>query len=315
MEEGMRRTLRAVALVSLLVLVAVGCSAREKKPGGTSGAPVEKVSASSSSSESDAAGAIPLTVTVTQAAPDQFAFALSDTTIASGPVAVTLNNQGAQEHAVTLIKLAKNTTFANFRTAVAANGVDAALAGGEAASGPNAVAPGQTGVVTALLTPGDYGLVDLTRGPPDGKSGAEHGLIVELNVSQPQGALTLPDASGGTITLAPGDQPTFEMPPGFNGKGTYAVTNEGTQVYDAAFYKLADGRTQDDVVNYFSSGASGPSPVTGAGGVTALAPGATVTTELNLTAGSYVVMSFLPDTNNNLTPHYVEGMITTINIS
>src|SRR5207247_3113251 len=89
----------------------------------------------------------------------QYAFNLSATSVPSGPVAVTLNNQGAQEHQVALLKLEKGADFNAFSQTVVANGADAALGDGTAASGPNAVAPGQSGTVTALLTPGTYALV------------------------------------------------------------------------------------------------------------------------------------------------------------
>jgi hypothetical protein len=253
-------------------------------------------------------------VTALEPAADQYSFNLSAASVPSGPVAITLINQGAQEHQATLVRL-KDTEFSAFSQAVAANGAEAALAGGTALSGPNAVAPGQSGEVTALLTPGDYALVCLIPGPPDGKSHAEHGMIAALTAEQPIGATSLPAAPNGTIAMGPNDQMAFAMPPGFNGRGTYAVTNQGTQLHEAAFYKLADGKTQADVVNFFESGGSGAPPVTGAGGVTALAPGGTVTTQLNLVSGSYVVMCFLPDPNNGFTPHFLEGMITTVNIS
>src|SRR5438445_5391275 len=98
----MRRRLRAVAVVGLLVLLVVACSAREKKSAGTSGASAPKANASSSSSASESAVASPLRVTAVEPSASQFAFNLSATSVPSGPVAVTLNNQGLQVHQVTL---------------------------------------------------------------------------------------------------------------------------------------------------------------------------------------------------------------------
>jgi len=140
-------------------------------------------------------------------------------------------------------------------------------------------------------------------------------MLAPLTVDEPIGGVNLPSAPGGTIALGPNDQMAFGLPAGFNGKGTYDVTNQGTQLHEAAFYKLADGKTQGDVLTFFQAGVPGPPPITGAGGVSALAPGSTVTTTLNLGPGSYVLMCFLPDVLNGGVPHYQEGMISTVNIS
>jgi len=148
-----------MALFSLLVLIVAGCSAREKKAGGTSGIEVSKASSSSSSSSSDTGVPAPLGVTAVESGPNQYSFTLSANSVPSGPVTVTLNNSGTEEHQATLVKLGKDSDFTTFSQSVAADGAEAALANGTAESGPNAVAAGQTGNATAILTPGDYALV------------------------------------------------------------------------------------------------------------------------------------------------------------
>ena len=79
-------------------------------------------------------------------------------------------------------------------------------------------------------------------------------------------------ATKGTIVL--GDF-VFEPPADFNGNGTYAVENQGNEVHELAMFKIADGKTLDDVKAFIltppgTPPPAGPPPFTEVGGTVGL---------------------------------------------
>src|SRR3954452_16481027 len=101
----MRRTLRAVALIAVVVGLSGACSADEKKSEGVSGVPVSPASSSSSSSASESSGVGPLAVRAVENG-DLYSFDLGGATeVPSGPVAISLTNNGTQPHQATLVKI------------------------------------------------------------------------------------------------------------------------------------------------------------------------------------------------------------------
>jgi hypothetical protein len=94
--------------------------------------------------------------------------------------------------------------------------------------------------------------------------------------------------------------------------GAYDFENDGEQIHEVAVYAPADGKTVDDVKAYFASPTppAGPPPFVSSGGVTATNPGAT--SRFELTAGDYVLICFLPDTDG--APHFTKGMIAAVTV-
>ena len=81
-------------------------------------------------------------------------------------------------------------------------------------------------------------------------------------------------ATKGTIVL--GDF-VFEPPADFDGNGTYAVENQGNEVHELALFKIADGKTLDDVKGFIltppgTPPPAGPPPFTEVGGTVGLSP-------------------------------------------
>ena len=115
----------------------------------------------------------------------------------------------------------------------------------------------------------------------------------------------------GTITL--GDF-VFEPPAGFDGNGTYAVENQGNEVHELALFKIADGKTLDDVKGFIltppgTPPPAGPPPFTEVGGTVGLSHGQTAWLDLKLDPGDYAMFCFFPDPNKDDMPHALEGMI------
>lgn len=134
-------------------------------------------------------------------------------------------------------------------------------------------------------------------------------------------------ACGGTASGAasssspPATQPTVEV--GVAGSSftgvpdsvhpgdlTLAFDNSGTTLHMAAIGALAGGHTAADLTAFLSSpdGQSGPPPwLTLVGGVDELDPGHTGSWSGNLAAGSYVLLSFVPDAQG--VPELADGFL------
>ncbi len=101
----------------------------------------------------------------------------------------------------------------------------------------------------------------------------------------------------GTIVL--GDF-VFEPPADFDGNGTYAVENQGNQVHELALFKIADGKTLDDVKGFIltppgTPPPAGPPPFTEVGGTVGLSSNQTAWLDLKLAPGEYAMFCFFPD--------------------
>ena len=106
----------------------------------------------------------------------------------------------------------------------------------------------------------------------------------------------------------------FNVQDTVQGKATVHVNNTGTQAHEMAIYKLANGKTVDDVKTFLSAAPTGPPPFTPAGGVSALVPGTEVTVDVDLPAGTYALVCFLPDTSGSGKPHFQLGMLKQVKV-
>jgi hypothetical protein len=242
-----------------------------------------------------------------------FSYAGAPTTLEAGLVRVSLTNEGAEEHQATIVRLHDGVALDDFAAAGSSDptGV-AALALVDAYAGPNSAPPGGTVASVQNLTPGDYVMLCLIPSPSDGVPHFAKGMIAPFAVTGEPVEAELDAADiAGAIGL---DEFAFALPQEFS--GTFAVTNDGEQVHEAAIYSIAEGSTIDDVVGFLSDPASatGPPPFEPVGGIAAMSPGETVYTELDLAPGSYAFLCFLPDTASDGAPHFIEGMAQQVDI-
>ncbi len=225
--------------------------------------------------------------------------------IAAGPVTVTLDNAGAEEHQISIVSLKEGKTQADF----AALGGDISQFDDvlETWGGPNGVAPGESVSSTQVLEPGDYFFACFIPAP-DGAPHAVKGMLMPVTVEGEAG--DAPPAEDLTLALSDytfgfGDDALIEA-------GTYTVTNDGPQPHEVAVYAPAEGSTAQDVVDYHSNPApAGPPPMVGAGGIGPIDVGRSATVEL--TAGEYVFICFIPDAADGA-PHFTKGMIQIVNV-
>jgi hypothetical protein len=234
----------------------------------------------------------------------------------AGWVDVTLHNTGTVGHQIAFAKLG-STTLVAFKHAASATDVKA-LKNVQFVGGPNNVDPGGSVTATIHLEPGKYGVACFIPDDKDGKPHAEHGMVGEVNVVQTADSVEVaPTVDGGTISLS---EFTFLPDASFNGTGTVAIKNVGTQVHELIIVKEAAGKTLDQVKGFFltppgSPPPAGPPPFTSAGGIVGLGPGQTMYQQMALTPGKYVFLCFFPDPTKGNEPHALEGMIKEITIS
>jgi uncharacterized cupredoxin-like copper-binding protein len=232
-------------------------------------------------------------------------------TVAGGFVTVTATNNGKEEHQATLLRLNDGVTLqqalGDFAGDPNKGFADITLYGG-----PNSVAPGSSVSASADLPAGNYAFVCLIPGS-DGIPHAAKGMVAPFTVSAPAGtAAPAPQSDGQIVTK----EYNFTLPQSFSGNGTFDISNQGEQNHEMAVYAVAPGSTAADVQAFLASTEppTGPPPIIPSGGISAAAPGSDVFVHLDLTAGDYVMVCFLPDTKTGA-PHFTLGMIQPFTVS
>jgi hypothetical protein len=154
------------------------------------------------------------------------------------------------------------------------------------------------------LSPGNYAVLCLIPGP-DGKPHMMNGMVKALTVTPSTQARTLP-ASDLTLTLS-NYKFTFSKPP-TAGQHAIRIINHGTQPHEAEMFRLAPGKTGEDIANWVSTGMQGPPPGAPVAGISAEAPGKENTLLLKLSPGDYALICFVPDAKDGKA-HAAHGMI------
>ena len=174
------------------------------------------------------------------------------------------------------------------------------------AGGPNGVQPGASGSATSNLTPGSYVFLCFVQ-TADGVPHLAKGMIAPLTVTEP--AVTA-DVPAGDASVQLQDFGFVGLDTLSAGKHTVSVTNNGPQPHEATIVKLADGVKASDLFAMFTATTppAGPPPFTSVGGVTAVAVGSTVSMDVDLPAGNYAFICFVPDAKTGA-PHAALGMI------
>lgn len=288
---------------AVLLAAALGACAADQGTATTGNPPESSSSAAassaSSSSSTPAASEIKLT-----GVEYKYDGGSSTTPVPAGRVKVTLTNGGVEDHQATIVRLNDGVDLAAF---AAASDPTAAFRLVTAYGGPNTVAPGQVVSTTQVLDKAGSYLFVCFIPAADGVSHATKGMVKPFTVT---GSATDTVTAPTTITAT---DFTYEVPGSFK-SGTIALENTGAQPHELAAYKLADDKTAADLLAFFRT-PTGPPPFSSAGGLAAVAPGASASVDLKLTAGKYVFICFIPDLAGDGTPHSAKGMVTTVTVS
>ena len=298
----MTRMLRLVAVALLLVAVGCGDSGGDIAETGTTIPSDETTTTGTESTESTdttaASGVEPTEIDLT--AIDFGYESTGAISVPEGGLTVKLENTGAEEHQATIVRLNDGVTLDQFAAAG-----EAALGLVVGYGGPNAIGPGDAGTASTLVDEGSYLFVCFIPSPSDGVPHAAKGMVLPFEVTASD---DIPAEVIGDETIRLLDF-TFEAPDDFDGQGTYTIDNAGPQPHEAAVYALQEGATAADMLAFLGGTAPpGPPPFSSAGGISLVGAGMTATVDLDLDAGNYVFVCFIPDATTGA-PHFTQGMI------
>ena len=263
--------------------------------------PAPRGAAASSGETSDAAQA---TVAVTAR---DFAFDAPEK-ISAGALTLQLANHGKEVHQAQLVKLDGGKTEQDLLAALKKHGPPPPWM--KFVGGPNAAAPGQRVDGTSVLEPGEYAYVCLIPSP-DGVMHAAKGMVRKFEVTAAaSGAVkSLPETD---LTIKLVDFDFLFSQPLVPGKQRIMIENEGPQAHELVLVKLGPGKTIQDFAKWAMSMA-GPPPARPVGGVGVLETGMRGTFTVDLTAGDYGLICFVPDAKDGKM-HLVHGMMKNIKV-
>jgi plastocyanin len=302
-------------MTAFLGLAAAGCTGAATPAPTTAtptGTPSTGTSSPAATAATSAAAANTLNVTARE-----YAFEMP-TSVGAGVTTVSLKNTGAEEHQAQIAKLNEGITFDQLAKALQAPDPTAAFQLLNFSGGPAGVAPGATGTATMSLAPGQYVFLCFVSAP-DGLPHLAKGMVSQLQVT---GSASTAQVPSGEIAMAAKDF-SFDVPstPLKAGKHSFTLTNNGPQPHEAQLVKLAAGTTVDQLKAMLSAtpapgttpSTSGPPPWSPSGGVAAISANAKATFDVDVTAGNYAFLCFVPDPNSGRA-HFELGMITGVTV-
>lgn len=230
--------------------------------------------------------------------------------IPSGSTKITLTNAAKEEHQAQVAGLIAGKTFQDLTIALQGE-ESAALALLALSGGPTGVQPGASVSTTSNLKPGQYVFLCFIR-TADGVPHFAKGMIAPLEVTEPASTAELPS---GDAELNLQDFAFVGLDTLSADAHTVTVKNNGPQAHEATIVKLAEGIEAAALIPMFTSTEppTGPPPFTSAGGVAGIAPGETVTMDVDLEAGNYAYICFVPDPASSKA-HAALGMVGALTI-
>jgi hypothetical protein len=238
----------------------------------------------------------------------EYAFDFNDK-IDGGLVRLRLENKGRETHQAQVVRLNDGVTQAQFQAALQNPDERVVLSMISLAGGPNAVDAGGKQTTVSDLRAGQYALLCFVESD-DGVPHLAKGMVKPFEVTAPaQAASANPPQAKANITLV--DSSFLGTESIGSGKTTVQVTNGGPQPHEMTIIRLKEGLTVDQLSAVLTGQAPpppGPPPIESAGGVAALSVGLKGWADLDLTAGNYALLCFVPDATTGET-HAAKGMI------
>ena len=235
--------------------------------------------------------------------------------IEGGLVQLKMDNRGQESHHAQTMRLNDGVTTQQFQTALQSPDPEAVLALVSLAGGPNTIEPGESQTVVADFSrPGNYAFLCFISGADDVPHAAK-GMVRTFQVTQPSASQQRPPEADTRVTLADFSFLGLDSLPAR--KTTIEVTNGGPQPHEVAILKLEGGFTAEQLRALFLDESAelpaGPPPFKSAGGVAGLANGMKSWAEVDLDAGNYALICFVPDATTGA-PHAALGMLKGITV-
>jgi uncharacterized cupredoxin-like copper-binding protein len=211
-------------------------------------------------------------------------------------------NEGGTLHHMVLFRLDGGKTIADAQAALKTPGpLPAWLV---EVGGPNAPNPKAESNATIDLKAGDYAMlcfIDIPEKTPH----FMRGMVRPLKVTAATTASSAPVAD---LVLSLADY-SFTVKSGTlsSGKHVVQVLNDGPQGHEVEIVKLAPGKTMKDLAAWMAK-SEGPPPADAIGGIVGVAKGSTGYFNIELAAGNYAMICFVPDSKDGKA-HLEHGMI------
>jgi hypothetical protein len=225
------------------------------------------------------------------------------TSIPAGLTTFRLLNKGKQEHHFTIMRLDQGKTAADGLAALIKAGQGVRPAWLHPIGGPNAINPGGEAKATLVLEPGNYLAFCEVPGPDPAPHFAK-GMVKGFTVTGPSRPGTLPQAD---LAIKLTDFDFVFSKPLTKGHHVIAVTNTGKQSHMLVINRNPPGKGNKEFLDWAYDPKGKLAPGEAAGGVTEIAPGATVTMERNFPPGRYGLFCFTADAKTGK-PHFMLGM-------
>ncbi|CAN5790000.1 hypothetical protein BH24GEM1_BH24GEM1_21390 [soil metagenome] len=220
--------------------------------------------------------------------------------VPAGLTTIRLVNKGPSLHHIQMMKLEDGKTLADFLGALKG---EHPPTWATPAGGPGPPEVGSTSTTIEVLEPGTYALICFIPAS-DGMPHVMKGMSRELKVTGPSRAAGAEPEADIVVKLMDYD---FELSrPLTAGKHTIRVENAGPQPHELAIVRMNPGKKPSDFAAWGMKPV-GPPPGTTHGGVSGIMPGTHAFVEVDLPAGEYGLLCFLPDAKDGK-PHFVHGM-------
>lgn len=257
-----------------------------------------------------------------------FAFA-APASVAGGLTRLAMTNSGKDDHHGQLLRLNAGVTQQQFQSTLQ-GALQAAQTEGEAAlfrlfevatleGGVGAISAGKQAEVTQDLPAGEYALVCFIAGQ-DGVPHIAKGMVKALTVTAPPAQRPAAPKADRTVDLA--DFSISGLPASIKaGKATWAVTNKGKEPHEMIILR-PKGVSVDQLKQALTSpppapgsAPAGPPPFEIVGGANGFMPGGSLWAAIDLPAGDYALVCFIPSPANQFAPHMALGMFQPLTVS
>jgi hypothetical protein len=232
--------------------------------------------------------------------------------IPAGLTNLHLANRGKEIHHLLLYRLEQGKSVADVVEALKAAQTGAAFPDWAVPSGgPGGVMPGAESNATLELEPGSYAAVCFV---PD-SAGVPHvmrGMAQAVEVTPAETATRVKEPRA-DVTLELVDYDFRFSEPLAPGTWNVRVKNEGPQLHEVHFWRLAPGKSLGDLTGWLAGSEQGPPPADVVGGVSTIEAGREALVNLSLEPAEYALICFEPDKKDGK-PHFQHGMAKQITV-